>query len=397
MNKVSRWWRPKLADVFPIDREDELLNFKLFNQEQLQKHAKALATRHTVGFRFRRDRLLPRLKDNEYHLTKAYEKLSAAVQEKKSISPAAEWLLDNFHLIEEQIATVRCHFPKSYSRELPHLINTQSAANPRVYDIALEIIAHVDGRVDKENISSFITAYQQSTLLKLGELWAIPIMLRLALIENLGRVAHRVAIAISHRDLADHWAKLMMHAAEHDSNGLILVTADMARSNLILSNAFVAEFVHNLQGKGPIFDTPLQWIERQLSRTGRTIKDSVHQEGQQQAANQVSVSASIGSLRFLGAIDWRDFVESMSSVDQLLSRDPAKIYSKMDFNTRDAYRHAVEKIAKQSGQCEWDVAEKALELAHNHAIGSAPEPRVAHVGYYLSGNGRHELKKLFSV
>src|SRR5581483_5381165 len=142
-----------------------------------------------------------------------------------------EWLLDNFYLIEEQIRTAKKHLPKGYSRELPRLARGPSAGLPRVYDIALETISHGDGRVDPEGLSRFIAAYQTVTPLKLGELWAIPIMLRLALIENLRRVGARITANRTHRDLADAWADQMMAVVEKDPKSLIMVIADMARSN----------------------------------------------------------------------------------------------------------------------------------------------------------------------
>ena len=134
------------------------------------------------------DQLLTRLAENEGVLIGACNLLTAAVKANRRIAPAGEWLLDNFYLIEEQIRTAKRHLPKGYSRELPRLLNGPSAGLPRVYDIALETISHGDGRVDPESLSSFVAAYQTVTALKLGELWAIPIMLRLALIENLRRV-----------------------------------------------------------------------------------------------------------------------------------------------------------------------------------------------------------------
>jgi len=124
----------------------------------------------------------------------------------RQITPAGEWLLDNFYLIEEQIRTAKRHLPKGYSRELPRLAHGPSAGLPRVYDIALETIAHGDGRVDPESLRRFVASYQTVTALKLGELWAIPIMLRLALIENLRRVAARSAAGRIDRNLADFWS-----------------------------------------------------------------------------------------------------------------------------------------------------------------------------------------------
>ena len=223
-----------------------------------------------------------------------------------------------------------------------------SAGLPRVYDIALETISHGDGRVDPESLSRFVAAYQTVTALKLGELWAIPIMLRLALIENLRRVAARIAADRIDRDRADHWADQMTEIAEKDPKSLILVIADMARSNPPMVSAFVAELARRLQGQGPALALPLTWIEQRLSESGLTIEQLVQSENQQQAADQVSISNSIGSLRFLGAMDWREFVETMSVVEQTLREDPGGVYGRMDFATRDRYRHAVEKIAKSS-------------------------------------------------
>jgi len=201
-----------------------------------------------------------------------------------------------------------------------------------VYDIALETISHGDGRVDPEGLTGFVAAYQTVTALKLGELWAIPIMLRLALIENLRRVSARVAAARIDRDRAAVWAEQMAAVAKKDPKSLILVTADMARDNPPMASAFVAELALRLQGLS--LTLPLTWLEQRLFESDLTIEQLVHAENQQQSADQVSISNSIGSLRILDAMDWRKFVESMSAVEQTLREDPAGIYPGMDSATR---------------------------------------------------------------
>src|SRR6202011_3931544 len=156
------------------------------------------------------DQLLARLAENEDVLIETCDLLIAAVKLERRITPASEWLLDNFYLIEEQIRTAQRHLPREYSQELPRLAEGPSAGFPRVYDIALETIAHGDGRVDPDGLSRFVAAYQTVTALKLGELWAIPIMLRLALIENLRRVGVRIASGRAERDVANTWVDRMM-------------------------------------------------------------------------------------------------------------------------------------------------------------------------------------------
>ncbi|HEY4999622.1 MAG TPA: hypothetical protein VII36_10785, partial [Usitatibacter sp.] len=196
----------------------------------MEHHGKSLAAAHKLTRRREPDQLLPRLAENEAVLIDACDVLTSAVRANRRISPAGEWLLDNFYLIEEQIRTAKRHLPKDYSRELPRLASGPSAGLPRVYNIALETIAHGDGRVDPESLSRFVAAYQTVTPVKLGELWAIPIMLRLALIENLRRVATDVAAGRVDRDLADGWVDQMKAVAQTDPTSLILVIADMARS-----------------------------------------------------------------------------------------------------------------------------------------------------------------------
>ncbi len=343
--------------------------------------------------RCRPDLLLPRLAENEVVLLQAYELVNAAVEANLRIASASEWLLDNFHLIEEQIRTARRHLPRGYSKELPCLSNGPSTGQPRVYDIALELISHVDGRVDEETVSSFVAAYEAVTPLKLGELWAIPIMLRLALIENLRRVAARMASGRIDRNDANRWADRITEAVEKDPKNLILVMADLARSGRPFSSAFVAELARRLQGQGSALALPLTWIEQRLAEDGVTTDQLVQSESQQRAANQVSIGNSIGSLRFLGAMDWREFVEKMSSVERVLREDPAGVYAGMDFATRDRYRHVVEAVAKENALSEIDVARKVVDLAREGIGAAGVEEREAHIGFYLIDDGLARLEK----
>ncbi|MHB8831768.1 MAG: GH36-type glycosyl hydrolase domain-containing protein [Desulfobacteria bacterium] len=373
------------------------LRSELFSSEQMKQHGKTLAGSHKPGPGGIRDRLLVRLAENERILKGACTLLTSAVDANRRIAPAGEWLLDNFYLIEEQIRTAKRHLPKGYSRELPRLLDGPSAGLPRVYDIAHEAISHGDGRVDPESLRSFVASYQTVTVLTLGELWAIPIMLRLALIENLRRVGARIVTGSVDRDLAARWAEQMVEIAEKDPKSLILLTADMARSNPPMAGSFVAEFARRLQGQSTALALPLTWIEQRLSESGLTIEQLVRSENRQKAADQVSISNSIGSLRFLGAMDWRVFVETMSVVDQVLREDPGGAYGRMDFSSRDRYRHVIEKIAKRSRLHEADVARQAILLAGEGADGYGPDDRAAHVGFYLVDKGLPRMERAAGV
>jgi cyclic beta-1,2-glucan synthetase len=377
--------------------QEPALRADLFSAEQMERHGRVLAAQHRLRERSQADLLLGRLADNEAVITDSCERMTKATRRKRRITPAGEWLLDNFYLIEEQIRTARRHLPKGYSRELPRLDNGASAGLPRVYDIALEIISHGDGRVDTASLHRFIHAYQEVTPLKLGELWAIPIMLRLALIENLRRVAARVIADWGHRGRAVRWADSMTATAERDPNSVVLVVADMARSDPPMNSPFVAEMARRLQGQSPALALPLSWIEQRLSESGQSIEHLVQLEAQQQAAAQVTVGNSIGSLRVLSAIDWRDFVERASLIEQQFREDPAGVYAAMDFATRDRYRHVVEQLARQHRLDEIQVAQATVELCRTAIRTEAAPSLPRHVGFYLIDRGRPELEQHLGI
>ncbi len=367
------------------------LRAELYSVEQLARHAKALAVSHQVVTRQGPNRLLARLDHNE-GILRAFNRATLAVDRDRRVTPAAEWLLDNFYLIEEQIQMARRHLPRGYSRELPRLVNGASAGLPRVYDIVLELISHVDAQIDAEPLSAFIAAYQTAVSLKLGELWAIPIMLRLGLIENLQRVTTRLTVARGESALADAWVDRLQAMAEKNPSRLVVVVAEMAESDVPISSSFVAEFCHRLSLQSPVLHLARSWLEQRLVEQGLTIEQLVQLESQNQAADQVSVSHSIASLRFLSAMDWKEFVEALSAVEVTLRSDPAGVYSEMDFATRDRYRHSVEFLARHSRLSETDVAQRAIRLAADGARQKGREDRIAHVGFYLIDKGQPALE-----
>ncbi len=280
IEQLIAWRTPSNGNGHAESAADEQpLRAELYSVDQLERHAKGLAGWHQLARGRAPDKLIPRLDENEHVLLESYDLITSAVAKNRRIAPAAEWLLDNFYLIEEQIRISRRHLPRSYSRELPRLANGPAAGYPRVYGIALELISHVDGRVDEVSLSGFIASYQTITPLTIGELWAIPIVLRLALIENLRRVASRVAAGRRDRDLADEWAERMVRTVEQNPTDLILVLADMARANPPLTSAFLAELTRHLHGQSPYFAFANSWLEHRVSEQGARSSSSSRLRG----------------------------------------------------------------------------------------------------------------------
>ena len=373
------------------------LRAELFNLEQLARHAHSLASAHKTGAQRYNNQLLERLDANEHGLRVFNRSATHDGNSHCRLSPAAEWMLDNFYLIEEQIQMAKRHLPRGYSRELPRLLEGPSAGLPRVFDMVLELISHVDARVDSDSLSAFIDSYQTVETLKLGELWAIPIMLRLGLIENLQRIAARLDTARKDCEVASMWVRNLQEMAETNPSQLVIVVADMAKSKLSLSGAFVAEFCLRLSQGSPLLQLARSWLEHVLIEQGQSIEMLVQIDNQDQAADQVSVSHSIGSLRLLGEMNWKEFVETLSVVDITLRSDPAEVYGNMEFSTRDQYRHAVETIARNGKLTESDVALKSIQFAEAGARAHGTDDRSAHVGYYLIDKGLPLLESAAKV
>lgn len=385
---VLRWWplgrgRPRPPEV-PI--ADLPLRADLLGTDALRLHGEALAVSHQVATRRAPDRLLARLAENEEVICATAAALARATTGPR-IPPAGEWVLDNLHLVEDQIRAIRRDLPPKFGRELPQLAGGPSAGLPRVYDIAQEAVAHGDGRVDAAALQVLIEGYQARTPLLLAELWALPIMLRITLVENLRRICTRLRADRAWVERGHAWAGRLLELAESDPKSVVLAVADLARSPPEPASAFVAEVARHLHARRGDLSLALGWIEQWLSEAGTTIEDRVHAEHLQQAEDQLTVGNTIGTLRFVATWDWRAFVERNSVVERALLRDPASVHGRMDFATRDQYRHRIERVARESGRSELEVAETALALAAREA-GDAVR---GHVGYWLVDEGLPEL------
>ena len=380
-------------DALRADPDAELLLSELFSIDQLKRHAVTLAAQCRIDSRRGPDRLLPRLKDNERVLLRAYDVVTAAAMPGQRIGAAEAWLLDNFYLIEQQIDLARRHLPRGYSRQLPRLGDGVLAGFPRIYRLALDLISHQDGRLDTENATHFIQAFQTVEPLRLGELWAFPIMLRLALLENLRRVALRIAERRQEHNSATIWADRMLSVAEQGPKQLVHLLAEFASADVRLSAPFVEELYARVQARGPALAFVAAWIEHQLTEQGVTATQLMQVAAHAAAANQISVANSIGSLRLISAMDWREFVEASSVVEQTLRDDPSATHVRQDFATRDRYRHHIEDLAKGTSCTELDVARRAIALARDAAERNRSDARTAHVGYWLIDRGRPVLER----
>ncbi|HMF87647.1 MAG TPA: hypothetical protein VK575_06180, partial [Gemmatimonadaceae bacterium] len=332
--------------------------------------------------------LLLRLEDTRSVLDRVYHELNTGAERGLDISPAGDWLLDNFYIVQEHIREIRTNLPKGYYEELPKLATGSLAGYPRAYEVAIELIAHTEGHLDLDNITLFVREYQTVTALRMGELWAIPTMLRLGLVENIRRMALRVAARLQEVESADRAATVLREASEESQKALAAALADFVDNHPPFTPTWVARFLQQVRSYQTNF-TPLIWLEQWIAEDGPSAEEAATRSNRRVALTQVTVANSITSLRTISRLDWKDFVESQSVTEKLLRQDPSGHYLAMTFGTRDHYRHIVEHIAKRVKRPEEEIASETLALAR---LAAPNDVRRAHVGYFLVDKGRTVLE-----
>jgi cyclic beta-1,2-glucan synthetase len=356
--------RASLGEFLPVDR--------------LEEHARALGLGWTVVPHGGGRRVLGRLRANLPALRRAYRLLASNVRAGEPATPAVEWLLDNFHLIEAEVRGVRHDLPGAYNRELPRLTGPEHGGAARIEALARELVLRSDARLDAARLETFLAAFQTATPLTLAEIWAWPSFLRAALVEHLRLLADDLLGIRADRLRADA-------ALARLSSGRSPVVPDPAPT------AFAARLLQRAREFGAPAAELVSNMFRSLAESGRTLEDAVRAEHQRQAALQVSIANAVSALRLCGTLDWGPFVERVSLVEEALRHDPGGTYGRMDFATRDRYRHAIEKLAAPSAEEQLRVARRAVARARETPADA--DPREAHVGWFLVGPGRPQFEK----
>ena len=397
---TSRTWRFPWRPA-PLEEPTEPILAELFGSDRLAQHARQLARRQRTappalarrGRRRKRGSLLVRLDATEQVLTSIHASLTHITRADIAVSPAGDWLLDNWHVIVAQIAEIRTTLPADYYDELPKLAPSSTFAGyPRIYEIAIELIAHTDGRLDEATLDLMVREYQRVTPLSMGELWAMPAMLRMGFLENIRHMAQRTARDAADTVAADEWVSRLLTADDANPAALARTLGEFVDQSRQLTPAFLTRFLQQMRSRRADF-TPLLWLEQWIGEDVMSVEEAVQRSTQRLALSQLVMANSIASLRAIGNIDWRDFVEAASLAEAMLRRDPAGVYGSMTFGTRDRYRHVVEGLAKHSRRSEIEVATAAIDAATAAATQSGPAALEAHVGYHLVDEGLGPLEK----
>ena len=391
---------PRIAHLFRPDspwRELEPIRGDILSPERLEEHAAALAATQSITTRrVRQAALRVRLRHNELVLLKAYHCFSAAAEHRGPVMPAAEWLLDNYHIVEEQIREIRQDLPPGFYRQLPKLAAGRLAGYPRVFGVAWDFVAHTDSRFEPELLKRFLRAYQTVSPLTIGELWAVAITLRVALVENLRRCAEQSMRARTARADADKMADRLVAGRGGAIEEAALLELHSSRKPL--GSAYAAQLILRLRDQDPQVTPARVQLTQRLALQGTTHDELIAEEHRRQSTANVTVRNIITSMRLMSDVDWAELFESVSLVESRLRTSP--VYPSMDFVTRNLYRSAVEDLARRSPLSEIDIATRALASSiENNAAEDTPArsavetARHGDPGYRLLGPGKFAFQK----
>ena len=377
--KIGRWDAPFEGAPEGVIREE------IFSVERLESHAQSLALEHLhATIKGRGQSLVPRVRDNAKVLSGCVSELSAAVAAGSPVPPAAKWLLDNFHLVSGLGKAIQEDLPSAYYRELPKLRLGEWTGHPRIYALAWKWVAHCDSHFDSETLRRFIAAYQRSQPLTIGELWALPITLRIVLLENLRRQAENVVTKLRARQRADYLADLLLGLGP----GQILDPALVPRRfrGHLLPPAFSLRLFKRLKDQDPSLTPVLEWLANASAGPMPSVADGSRSEHQEQLARNATVKNAITSLRDIDLFDWPTFVEEISQVDAILRT--AFDFQGLSFATRDRYRHTIESLGRGSPYSQLEIARFAAEnVTAAKAKGCADMSPLSDAGFHLIGPG----------
>ena len=362
-----------------ISGPEPLIRAELFGTQRFEEHGRSLAQAQTVSTSTSWGESMsffPRVQGNIAALRQSYDYIATISQSGQYVTPAAVWLLDNFHLVEAQLQQIQEGVPRRYYADLPKLAGKPLEGLPRVYGIAWAYVAHTDSVLDPALFTAFLHAYQEVNQLSLGELWAMPTTLRVVLLENLRRVADHIAEGKAAREAAHALWDAPGSLSENDLNNLL--EGMRARG---LERSFLTQLWQRIPDQSDDANAMLvYWINLHCKNGLALIAGSQTA----QASTNLTISNIINSMRLIGQVEWRELIEPVSSAMQVLQQLPS--FALESEGTRQQITQAMEKIARDSAQAELTVAQAVVgkaSAADQHVEGTA--------AYHLIGPGRDAL------
>lgn len=364
--------------------EYKILNIKgaVLDKNQLETYIEKIAADHNLQhFSNKKTYPIPRLKENFRFITKTYNLLNEDIKMGIDIYPAGEWLLDNYYIIEESVQTIVKEISLKKYKRLIGLANGTYAGFARIYVLASEIVAYTDSKIDYDNLKYCLQAYQQKKTLGMEEIWSLSIFLQIAIIENIRNICEKIYSSQVQKYRVENIVERLVEKKDYKNQKYKGNSREQTKniSYKEMKYPFIEYMAYKLKKCGKNGIAYLNILEEQVNKMGTSIGDVVKREHFLIATSKVSIGNSITTLKEIGRLNILDIFENINGVEVVLNEDPANIYSKMDYKTKEYYRSKIEEISKKSKISEIYIANKALELANRET----ENEKEKHIGYYL--------------
>ena len=374
---------------------NKILNIKgaVLDKYQLESYMEKIASDHVLSEISEKGTYpIPRLKENFKFITKTYEILNEDLKLGINIHPAGEWLLDNYYIIEETVKNIEKDLTLEKYTNFFGLQNGIYKGTARIYVLSAEIIAYTDGKIDAEMLENLLKAYQKKKTLNMEEIWWIGTFLQIAIIENIRDVCEKIYISQIQKYKVE---SIVERLVENKKDLKFINKPDYLVKNVLTGEMrypFIEYMSYRLKKYGRQAISYLNILEEEVNKMGTTVSEIIKKEHFDIALKKVSIGNSIKSIKELSRINFLEIFEKINGVEEILKKDPANVYSKMDYKTKSYYRNRIKEISKKTKISEIYIANKALQLAQN-AINAEKNIKKTHIGYYLIDNRNRRFGK----
>lgn len=373
-------------------KNNKFLNIKgaVLDSENLKKFMEKTAINYEVKKHSNVNTYpIERIEQNYMFIEKTYNLLNEHIKSNIEIHPAGEWLLDNFYIIEETVKKIKKEMPLKKYKELPGIANGVYEGFARIYLIASEIVAYTDNKIDDETLKIALLAYQKQKKLNMEEIWNLWLFLEIAIIENIRSVCEKIMLTQNQKYKVESIIERLVERKEEHKFKTPKITFKPNHLKNEMKYPFIEYMSYKLKRFGKKGIAYLNILEEEVEKTGLTISEAIQKEHFDIALQKVLIGNSITSIREISRINFLMLFEEINGVEEILKKDPAAVYSKMDYKTKAYYREKIKELANKTKISENYIANKVLEIANENIDAQ----KKAHIGYYLIGEGYNELIK----
>lgn len=365
----------------------------LIDSYQLENHLQKIASNHNLTRKSQKDTYpVPQMIENFKVIQKVYDLLNEHLKLGISVHPAGEWLLDNLYIIEQIVKQIEKELTLEKYMNFVGITNGNYKGFARVYVLSSEIVAYTDNKIERKELERYLASYQTKKTLSMEETWNIGIFIQIAIIENIREICEKIYSCQIQKYKAENIVERLIENKQKTELNFKSYNGKKIRKDLFqnMKYPFIEYMSYILKRYGKKGFAYLKVLEETVEMTGTSISEVIKKEHFDIAVRKVSIGNSIITIKKIQRINFLEIFQNINRVEEMLKKDPANVYEKMDDKTKEYYRCRIKEISQKTKLSEVYIATKMLELAEKNI----DKNKKSHIGYYLIDNGINELYEI---